>query len=208
MIYHHHDGAQARSSPPRGQGTLGQRYEDDSLSYCSLKKVVAASQWWTSRTSWQAWLTGTTECWARWRRHGASGGTEGGWSGDVACCPWWLAGCSRALGLLGSCLKHTSSDHDVLKPQTWYPELASAPDQGLDAQPVPASDRRLDALVVTRLECGAGDARAARPGGSSTSESGSDIDNALSKTEATWPALQPADDGARRRHRHQAWIVK
>ena len=88
------------------------------------------------------------------------------------------------------------------------PELASAPDRGLDAQPVPASDRGLDALAVKRLECGAGDAGAARPGGSSTGESGGDIDNELSKTEATRPALQPADDGARRRHRHQARIVK
>ena len=34
-------------------------------------------------------------------------------------------------------------------------ELASAPDQGLDAQPVPAPDRGLDGLVVKRLECGA-----------------------------------------------------
>ena len=32
------------------------------------------------------------------------------------------------------------------------PELASAPDRGLDAQPVPASDRGLDALAVKRLE--------------------------------------------------------
>ena len=87
------------------------------------------------------------------------------------------------------------------------PELASAPDRGLDAQPVPASDRGLDALAVKRLECGARDAGAARPGGSSTGESGGDIDNELSKTEATRPALQPADDGARRRHRHQARIV-
>ena len=87
------------------------------------------------------------------------------------------------------------------------PELASAPDRGLDAQPVPASDRGLDALAVKRLECGAGDAGAARPGGSSTGESGGDIDNELSKTEATRPALQPADDGARRRHRHQARIA-
>ena len=78
------------------------------------------------------------------------------------------------------------------------PELASAPDRGLDAQPVPASDRRLDALAVKRLECGAGDAGAARPGGSSTGESGGDIDNELSKTEATRPDLHPADDGARR----------
>ena len=83
------------------------------------------------------------------------------------------------------------------------PELASAPDRGLDAQPVPASDRGLDALAVKRLECGAGDAGAARPGGSSTGESGGDINNELLKTEATRPALQPADDGARRRHRHQ-----
>ena len=87
------------------------------------------------------------------------------------------------------------------------PELASAPDRGLDAQPVPASDRGLDALAVKRLECGAGDAGAARPGGSSTGESGGDIDNELLKTEATRPALQPADDGARRRHRHQARIA-
>ena len=78
------------------------------------------------------------------------------------------------------------------------PELASAPDRGLDAQPVPASDRGLDALAVKRLECGAGDAGAARPGGSSTGESGGDIDNELSKTEATRPDLHPADDGARR----------
>ena len=42
MNYHHRDGAQARSSPPRGRGTLGQRYEDDSLSYISLKKVVSS----------------------------------------------------------------------------------------------------------------------------------------------------------------------
>ena len=34
-------------------------------------------------------------------------------------------------------------------------ELASALDQGLDAQPVPAPDRGLDGLVVKRLECGA-----------------------------------------------------
>jgi hypothetical protein len=81
--------------------------------------------------------------------------------------------------------------------------LASAPDRGLDAQPVPAPDRGLDGLAVKRLECGAGDAGVARPGGSSTSESGGEIDNELLKTEATWPALQPADDGARRRHRHQ-----
>ena len=87
------------------------------------------------------------------------------------------------------------------------PELASAPDRGLDAQPVPASDRGLDALAVKRLECGAGDAGAARPGGSSTGESGGDINNELSKTEATRPALQPADDGARRRHRHQERIA-
>ena len=39
MIYHHRDGAQARSSPPRGRGTLGQRYEDDSLSFVAIKKV-------------------------------------------------------------------------------------------------------------------------------------------------------------------------
>ena len=75
------------------------------------------------------------------------------------------------------------------------PELASAPDRGLDA------------LAVKWMECGAGDAGVARPGGSSTGESGGDIDNELLKTEATRPALQPADDGARRRHRHQARIV-
>ena len=39
MTYHHRDGAQARSSPPRGRGTLGQRYEDDSLSFVAIKKV-------------------------------------------------------------------------------------------------------------------------------------------------------------------------
>ena len=87
------------------------------------------------------------------------------------------------------------------------PELASAPDRGLDAQPVPASDRGLDALAVKWMECGTGDAGVERPGGSSTGESGGDIDNELSKTEATRPALQPADDGARRRHRHQERIA-
>ena len=87
------------------------------------------------------------------------------------------------------------------------PELASAPDRGLDAQPVPAFDQGLDALAVKRLECGAGDAGVARPGGSSTGESGGDIDNELLKTEATRPALQPADDGARRRHRPQERII-
>ena len=66
------------------------------------------------------------------------------------------------------------------------PELASAPDRGLDA------------LAVKRLECGTGDAGVERPGGSSTGESGGDIDNELSKTEATRPDLHPADDGARR----------
>ena len=88
---------------------------------------------------------------------------------------------------------------------------ASAPDRGLDAQPVPAPDRGLDALAVKRLECGAGDAGVARPGGSSSGESGGDVDDELLKTEATRPALQldlqPADDGARNRHRHQARIV-
>ena len=38
---------------------------------------VAASQRRTSRTPRQARLTETTECWARRRRHGAGGGTEG-----------------------------------------------------------------------------------------------------------------------------------
>jgi hypothetical protein len=50
-----------------------------------------------------------------------------------------------------------------------------------------------------RLERGCGDAGAARLGGSSTGESGNEIDNEFLKTEATRPALQPADDGARRR---------
>jgi hypothetical protein len=75
-------------------------------------------------------------------------------------------------------------------------ELASAPDRGLDAQPVPTPDRGLDGLAVKRLECGAGDAGVARPRGSSTGDSGGEIDNELLKTEATRPALQPADDGA------------
>jgi hypothetical protein len=34
-------------------------------------------------------------------------------------------------------------------------ELASAPDRGLDAQPVPTPDRGLDGLAMKRLECGA-----------------------------------------------------
>jgi hypothetical protein len=83
-------------------------------------------------------------------------------------------------------------------------ELTSAPDRGLDAQLVPAPDRGLDGLAVKRLECGAGDAGVARPRGSSTGESGGEIDNELLKKEVpTRPALQPADDGARRRYRHQ-----
>ena len=85
------------------------------------------------------------------------------------------------------------------------PELASAPDRGLDAQPVPASDRGLDALAVKWMECGAGDAGVARPGGSSTGESGGDIDNELSKTEATRPALQPAAEPSERQTANWCW---
>jgi hypothetical protein len=55
------------------------------------------------------------------------------------------------------------------------PELASAPDRGLDAQPVLVPDRGLDELAVKRLECGQGDAGAARPRGSSIGESGGEI---------------------------------
>jgi hypothetical protein len=56
------------------------------------------------------------------------------------------------------------------------PELASATDRGLDAQPVLVPDRGLDGLAVKRLECGPqGDAGAARPGGSSIGESGGEF---------------------------------
>jgi hypothetical protein len=55
------------------------------------------------------------------------------------------------------------------------PKLASAPDRGLDAQPVLVPDRGLDELAVKRLECGQGDAGAARPRGSSIGESGGEI---------------------------------
>jgi hypothetical protein len=71
---------------------------------------------------------------------------------------------------------------ELAKASMLEPELVSAPDWGLDAQPVPASDRGLDALAVKRLECGAGDAGAARPGGSSTRERGGAIGNERLKT--------------------------
>jgi hypothetical protein len=55
------------------------------------------------------------------------------------------------------------------------PELASALDRGLDAQPVLVPDRGLDGLAVKMLECGQGDAGAARLGGSSIGESGGEF---------------------------------
>jgi hypothetical protein len=85
-------------------------------------------------------------------------------------------------------------------------ELASALDRGLDAQPVPIPDWRLDGLairgwsveketpVMHALEAAA-PARWRR------------IDNKILKTEATWPATQPADDGAFWRHRPQERIT-
>ena len=78
--------------------------------------------------------------------------------------------------------------------------VCTSPRPGVGSMPSPYQPPTGDSTSWRRkVERGCGDTCAARPGGSSTGESGDETDNELLKMEATWPAHQPADDGARRR---------
>jgi hypothetical protein len=83
---------------------------------------------------------------------------------EVTSEPWsWRSGSRRSHSYVcGDGARREGRESRAGEGAMLEPELASAPDRGLDAQPVPAPDRGLDELA-TRLECGLGDAGVTRP---------------------------------------------